>query len=168
MTDTSVRFRTLIAVGALAAGALLVAACGDDDDAEEAQPTNDVAARICVEGAEDSIWCGDTAEDTPQPDATETSEPAPSPEACSDAQSCEDNSIEISRRDLAAQLSVEVESVTVVSSDPEQWPDACLGAAKPGTVCAQVITPGFKIVLEADGTEYEYHTDNGARAVLIE
>ena len=153
-----------MAVAALAAAALLVAACGDDDS-EEVKPTNDVAAGICIEGAED---CDDTVDVTPEADATDAPEPAPSPEACSDTQSCEDNSIEIARRDLAAQLSVEVESIAVVSSEAEQWPDACLGAAKPGTVCAQVITPGFKIVLESGGKQYEYHTDNGTRAVLLD
>ena len=164
MIHAPIRSRILLAVAALAAAVMLIAACGGDDDAEEVEPTSDVAAGICAEGAED---CDDTVDVTPEPDATDAPEPVPSPEACSDAESCEDNSIEIARRDLAAQLSVEVESIAVVSSEAEQWPDACLGAAKPGTVCAQVITPGFKIVLESGGKQYEYHTDDGTRAVLL-
>jgi hypothetical protein len=55
-----------------------------------------------------------------------------------------------------------------VSSEPEDWPDACLGAARPGTVCAQVITPGFRIILEHEDQSYEYHADMGTRAVLLE
>jgi len=39
--------------------------------------------------------------------------------------------------------------------------DASLGCPKPDMVYAQVITPGFLVVLEAMGDEYEYHTDVG-------
>jgi hypothetical protein len=31
-----------------------------------------------------------------------------------------------------------------------------------------VITPGYRIILEANGKAYEYHTDGGSRAVLVE
>lgn len=141
---------------------MLIAACGDDD-AEEAAPTNDVAAGICVEGATD---CDDTVDGNPPTNTSST--PPAVPEPCTDTESCRERVTEIARRDLASQLGVEVEAIAVVSSDPEQWPDACLDAAKPGTVCAQVITPGFKLVLESGGAQYEYHTDEGTRAVLLE
>jgi hypothetical protein len=40
-----------------------------------------------------------------------------------------------------------------------EWPDACLGAADEHEVCAEVVTPGFRIVLEARGSEHVYHSD---------
>ena len=59
-----------------------------------------------------------------------------------------------------------VDAVTVVSYDPVEWPDTSLGAPRPGRVYAQVITPGFKVVLTAEGRRYEYHTDLKDRVVL--
>jgi hypothetical protein len=35
-------------------------------------------------------------------------------------------------------------------------------------VYAQVITPGFVVILSAQGTEYEYHTDAGRFVVWCE
>jgi hypothetical protein len=60
---------------------------------------------------------------------------------------------------LAKQLGIEVDSVGVVSVQEVEWPDACLGVSTPGVMCAQVITPGYRVVLEARGQRYEYHTN---------
>jgi hypothetical protein len=40
-----------------------------------------------------------------------------------------------------------------------EWPDACLGAALPGEMCAQVITPGFRIVFDSPQGPIEVHTN---------
>jgi hypothetical protein len=68
---------------------------------------------------------------------------------------------------LAEQLHVDVDTVSVISVEKVEWPDACLGVTPAGTMCAQVITSGYRIGLEAQGQRYEYHTDlNGGRVVL--
>ena len=61
--------------------------------------------------------------------------------------------------DAAAQLGVDPGEVAVVRSEKQEWPDASLGCPQEGEVAAQVITPGFLVVVEAAGTELEYHTD---------
>lgn len=61
-------------------------------------------------------------------------------------------------RELAANLGLDPKKVSVVSNEPAEFPDACLGVVIQDTMCAQVITPGRIIVLEADGVRYEYHT----------
>ena len=66
---------------------------------------------------------------------------------------------------LAAALGLSVDQIKRVSIEAVDWPDACLGVAQPGIVCAQVIMPGFIIVLEAQGRQYEYHTDADASVV---
>jgi hypothetical protein len=38
------------------------------------------------------------------------------------------------------------------------WPDACLGAPDPGELCATVITPGYRVIVEQRGERIEYHT----------
>jgi hypothetical protein len=47
----------------------------------------------------------------------------------------------------------------------ETWRDASLGCPEPGRVYAQVLTPGYRVVLEARGQRYEFHTDE-KRVVL--
>ncbi|MFT3895102.1 MAG: hypothetical protein QM730_26045 [Anaerolineales bacterium] len=65
---------------------------------------------------------------------------------------------------LAQNLGLEKNDISVVSSNEIEFPDACMGVAMPEIMCAQVVTPGRIIVLEAKGIQYEYHTSaDGAR-----
>jgi hypothetical protein len=67
-------------------------------------------------------------------------------------------------KQLAANLGVEESDISVVSSEPVEFGDACLGVAIEGVACAQVVTPGRIIVLEAKGVQYAYHTsEDGSR-----
>jgi hypothetical protein len=45
---------------------------------------------------------------------------------------------------------------TVLEAESTLFPDACLGAAEPGEICAAVITPGYRVVIEQNGVETEY------------
>ncbi len=67
--------------------------------------------------------------------------------------------------DLASRLGVSESAIVVKTVQAQEWPDASLGCPKPGIMYAQVITPGYLIVLEANGKQYEYHA-SGTRAVL--
>jgi hypothetical protein len=49
-----------------------------------------------------------------------------------------------------------------------EWSDASLGCPQEGMMYAQVITPGYLIVLEAQGQTFEYHTDQGTNVVLCQ
>jgi hypothetical protein len=69
---------------------------------------------------------------------------------------------------LSAQTGVPVEEIEVVAVQEQEWPDACLGLAEEGEVCAQVITPGWKIKLRAEGETYTLHTDEEANAIRME
>jgi hypothetical protein len=51
--------------------------------------------------------------------------------------------------------------------EPKDFPDASLGVPEPGMTYAQVITPGYVILLNAEGETYEYHAA-GERVVLAE
>ncbi len=67
---------------------------------------------------------------------------------------------------LSSTLGIPLDQIRIASTEAVDWPDACLGVTQAEVMCAQVITPGFKIVLEANGRPYEYHTDAGGRAVV--
>jgi hypothetical protein len=67
---------------------------------------------------------------------------------------------------LAAQLGVPAAQVTVVSLEPVTWNDGCLGVVHAGVMCAQMVTPGYRIVLRANGKQYEYHTNRDGSALV--
>ena len=70
--------------------------------------------------------------------------------------------------DLARRLAVPEDQITVKTVEFVEWPDSCLGVTKRDVACAEVITPGYRIILEANGQTYEDHTDGGSQAVLVE
>jgi hypothetical protein len=51
------------------------------------------------------------------------------------------------------------DSIAGVSQEEMTWPNSCLGCPKTGESCAQVLTPGFRVVLRAADATYEYHTN---------
>jgi putative hemolysin len=63
------------------------------------------------------------------------------------------------RASLAAKLKVDAPSLTLVAVNSNDWPDACLGLAGAGEMCAAVITPGYQVILASGGVQYFYRTD---------
>ncbi|HLN80125.1 MAG TPA: hypothetical protein VK392_02935 [Thermoanaerobaculia bacterium] len=61
--------------------------------------------------------------------------------------------------DLAKTTAAPLSEITIVSETDTTWPDACLGCPGKGEMCAQVMTPGSRVVLLARGVTYEYHSD---------
>jgi hypothetical protein len=73
--------------------------------------------------------------------------------------------VQLAKEDLARRLDLPPEAIEVVSVEEVDWPDTSLGCPEPGMMYAQVITPGFQVVLEAEGQMYEYHT--GGRQLVL-
>ncbi len=72
------------------------------------------------------------------------------------------------RRDLSVRLGVPARDVRVVASDPRTWPDQRLGCVARRGVEEPVPVPGYRIVLDADGKRYTYHTDLAGKIVHCE
>jgi hypothetical protein len=60
---------------------------------------------------------------------------------------------------ITERYGLNVNQVTILSAEQVEWPNACLGLAGEDEMCAEVITPGWKIVLESGDKEYTFHTD---------
>jgi hypothetical protein len=60
-----------------------------------------------------------------------------------------------------------VDLIELVSIEQVEWPDACLGVHLPDVMCAQVVTPGYRVVLSLNGHEYEYHTNADATSIVL-
>lgn len=63
-------------------------------------------------------------------------------------------------------LGVPAEQITVDRVEQVEWRDASLGCADPDKMYAQVITPGYRVVLSAGGQRVEVHTDMSGRYVV--
>lgn len=61
------------------------------------------------------------------------------------------------KADLATRANVLPDEIKVKSAEAVEWRDASLGCPMPGMMYAQVITPGYLIVLETAGQEWNYH-----------
>jgi len=90
----------------------------------------------------------------PQPLTEEPANAIPTVENSQDIDSIEDAVIQR----LAENLGLEKNDISVKSTEKVEFGDACMDIAFPDVLCAQVVTPGRVIVLEAHGIEYEYHT----------
>lgn len=73
------------------------------------------------------------------------------------------HAFEVVRATLAANLGIDPLSITQVEVVPVNWPDACLGLPTLGEMCAQVVTPGFRVRVLVGEVAYEFHTDQDAK-----
>jgi hypothetical protein len=67
---------------------------------------------------------------------------------------------------LAKSLGLNPDQIKLVSTQAVEWPDSCLGVSVEGMMCSQVVTPGYKIILEANGRQVEYHTNEDGSSVV--
>ena len=87
------------------------------------------------------------------PDATPVTSPA-----AGDPERAAGRAIEV----LAERMAVSATRLSVVSVEPVDWPDGCLGAAPPGLACTAVVTPGYRVTLRYDtGSLHELRTGRG-------
>ncbi len=68
---------------------------------------------------------------------------------------------------LSQKLGIAAEQVSFVSADSVEWSDSCLGLGGPAESCLQAITPGYRVILAAEGNQYEVRTDETGSVVRI-
>jgi len=76
--------------------------------------------------------------------------------------------LEMAKQELAQRTGADPSEIVVQRIEPVDWRDSSLGCPAPGKAYAQVITPGFRVVLEIQGRSYELHSDQGTRVVLCQ
>jgi hypothetical protein len=70
------------------------------------------------------------------------------------------------RADAAKRSGRSVSELKVVSAEAVTWSDASLGCPQPEMLYAQVLTPGYRIVLQAGETRFDYHAGSTGKFVL--
>lgn len=108
-----------------------------------------------------------TEEPTPTAAPTDTGEPlVETPQV--DQQLTKSEIVAAVKADLASRLGISQDQISVVSAEAVTWNDTSLGCPEKGKMYAQVLTPGYQIVLLAGGAEYDYHADEYGHFVLCE
>jgi hypothetical protein len=60
------------------------------------------------------------------------------------------------KSDLARRTGLDPATFTVLRAEQVIWADGSLGCPVPGQAYIQMVLPGYWIVLQADGTSYDY------------
>jgi hypothetical protein len=135
---------------------LAMAACGSDDDAAVTTGPDDTAASTTPAGT------GAAPPTTRGPlTATPLTPVGSAPVGSSGpavpavpAGTDEETAI----ADLAAREGVDPASITTVSVENVTWRNSSIGCPEPGMNYMQSLVDGVRVVLELDGTRYEYHS----------
>lgn len=67
--------------------------------------------------------------------------------------------VEMVITEAAAHLGIPESDIQVTRVEAAEWPDSALGCPEQGGFYAQVITPGYVIIVTGAGETLEYHTD---------
>ena len=152
----------------VAIGAIVLGACGSAGDDADQTTTSQIAA-------EPSVPPSSTAPDPTQPAPAEETGVTPVTDALDPAGSVPGGStdksyqgetlpneltgiIGLAADDLAEQLAIDRSTIKVVLVEEVVWSDSSLGCPQPGMSYAQVLTDGMRIILEADGSQYDYRS----------
>jgi hypothetical protein len=145
----------------IASGFLLIAGC----------QSATVPARDSTIGTSESVAqitaasLGDIAQ-TPSPESDIENNDVLLPGKTTTPDANAQKSVQRAKESLAGELQISVEEIQVSAIAAVVWPDASLGCPQPDLVYAQVVTPGYIIVLEVAGKQYPFHTDESTIAIL--
>ena len=76
--------------------------------------------------------------------------------------------VERAKEDLVQTAGADSDEITLVSTEEVEWGDTSLGCPHPDEMYAQMITPGYFIVLQSDGNTYDYHTGADPEGPLVQ
>ena len=71
-----------------------------------------------------------------------------------------EDAVERARKDLAARIGIKQEDIKPESVEETDFPDMALGAGVKGEMSGQMITPGWRIRLGANGNSFEYRANS--------
>lgn len=76
--------------------------------------------------------------------------------------------IERATNDLVSVTNAAAGEITLISTEEVEWGDASLGCPEPDTMYAQIITPGYRIVLEVGGSTHDYRAGVDPEGPLVQ
>jgi hypothetical protein len=72
-------------------------------------------------------------------------------------------------KDASKRASKSADKLRIISSESRTWRDGCLGLAEPGSICTQVLVPGWEVkVSNAKSQTWFYRTNNSGSVVKFD
>lgn len=68
---------------------------------------------------------------------------------------------------LVDQLETTIDETKLVQFEQTEWSDSCLGLGGPAESCAAVVTPGWKVIVEVAGEQYEVRTNEDGTVIKV-
>jgi hypothetical protein len=131
--------------------AFILASCTPTEDAIPTEPLTSPPQESISTPRTDYPPQGDKA----------TMTPISTTPAASDLQ----NLIEKAKGDLAQRLSIPENEIILLKATDVVWPNSSLGCPQKGMVYAEVLTPGYLIILSVENQEFEYHASRGTELI---
>jgi hypothetical protein len=72
------------------------------------------------------------------------------------------------RQDLSRQTGIALEKLKVTESNPQSWPNTCLGLAKADEICGQAIVEGWRVVVSDGRQSWVYRTNSRGNVLRLE
>lgn len=79
----------------------------------------------------------------------------------------QDQAVELAKADLVNSAGADSESIEVTSVEMKEFGDASLGCPKEGELYAQIVTPGYQILLQSNDTDYDYRVSKDGSSVVM-
>jgi hypothetical protein len=61
---------------------------------------------------------------------------------------------------------IPADQITIISTEAVTWTNGCLGVVIPGVMCTDALVDGYRIILEANGQQFEFHTNQDGTNVV--
>jgi hypothetical protein len=67
---------------------------------------------------------------------------------------------------LSKKYNLPVDQIKIISTEAVTWPSGCLGVVIPGVMCTDALVDGFRIIMDANGQQHEFHTNQDGSSVI--
>ena len=160
MRPGTFRSATVLAVVAV----VVAVACGTDPNGLEPTPPDDAPGASDPDDDEPADPGEDISREPREEDDVDDAAPRPD----DDTIISDSREVALAIADAAERTGVAAGDIEVVESALVTWPDGSIGCPEPGVVYTQALVDGYRIVLDADGTQLTYHGATGADPFLCQ
>ena len=160
MRPGTFRSATVLAVVAV----VVAVACGTDPNGLEPTPPDDAPGASDPDDDEPADPGEDISREPREEDDVDDAAPRPD----DDITISDSREVALAIADAEERTDVAAGDIDVVEFALVTWPDGAIGCPEPGVVYTQALVDGYRIVLDADGTQLTYHGATGADPFLCQ
>ncbi len=102
----------------------------------------------------------------PPPNSAGTALPTLGPYPGPTGQSVETASQQAAIQEVVSKYNIPADQIKITSIEPMTWNNGCMGVVIPGVLCTDVIVNGYIVKLDANGQQFEIHTNQDGTSVV--